>query len=64
MAAAVMQHLGPDLRSGHNVTVVRQTAHPESEWWKCDNEDVSAVPCTEVTKNAVAILYRRVPSPS
>lgn len=64
MAVAVIQHLGEELNSGHNVAVVRQTAHPRPDWWICNDGVVSTTSWTTVTMDAVAVLYRRVPSPS
>lgn len=63
MAVAVMKHLGMEVNTGHNVTVVRKTAHPHSDWWVCNDATVSTTPWTEVSMDAVAVLYRRVPSP-
>lgn len=62
MAVAVIKHLGRD-NSGHNMTVVRQTADPHSDWWVCNDENISTTTRTAVMMDAVAILYRRVPSP-
>lgn len=64
MAVAVIQHLGVEIKSGHFVTVVRKTADPRSDWWMCNDEDVTTTTWRQVTDSAVAILYRRVPSPS
>ncbi|CAM9870188.1 unnamed protein product [Ectocarpus sp. 13 AM-2016] len=61
MAVAVMQHWGPYCTSGHNVTLVRKDLKAGSEWWLCNDEDVLSVSSACVTRNAVAVLYRRVP---
>ena len=61
MAVAVMQHLGRYCNSGHNVTLVRKVSNAGSGWWACDDEDIVSVPSACVTRNAVAVLYRRVP---
>ena len=60
-AIAVLQQSGSDNR-GHCVTVVRQGPEPESSWWLCNDSIISTVPRDCVTQDAVAILYRRVPS--
>lgn len=64
MAVAVIQHQGVEVNTGHNLTVVRQTAYPRSDWWKCNNGNVSTTPWNTVSTEAVAILYRRVLLPS
>eukprot|EP00752_Nemacystus_decipiens_P008994 g8029.t1 len=63
MAVAVIQQLGDDNR-GHYITLLRQDASRQSPWWKCNDRVVSTVSWAEVTINAVAVLYRRVPSTS
>ncbi|CAM9231061.1 unnamed protein product [Ectocarpus sp. 12 AP-2014] len=61
MAVAVMQHWGPYCTSGHNVTLVRKDSKAGSEWWLCNDEEILSVSSACVTRNAVVVLYRRVP---
>jgi len=63
MAAAVIQHWGAD-NKGHYVTLVRQSTWPRSQWWLCNDSVVSTVSWANITVDAVAVLYRRVPSAS
>lgn len=63
MAVAVIKQMGVDCQ-GHYVTVVRKSTYPRSDWWVCNDRVISTVSQADVSADAVAILYRRVPSAS